>query len=124
MIARARMGDPDASIPTPEPVLMRKMYAGYGKANQSTSLTFMSQWSALIIRATKTISPVRHIRGLSKLDMKLNHALPKIEVDRKTDQGFAYGEELSCQPVSHAPLAQRYFLFFTSSFLQNQALAR
>lgn len=56
--------------------------------------------------------------------MKLNHALPKIEVDHKTDQGFADGEELSCQPVSHAPLAQRYFLFFTSFFLQYQALAR
>ncbi|MEC1261313.1 urease subunit alpha [Bacillus swezeyi] len=116
MIARAQMGDPNASIPTPEPVLMRKMYAGYGKANQSTSLTFMSQRSIergvpQSLGLTKMVSPVRHIRGLSKLDMKLNSALPKIEVNHKTYQVFADGEELSCQPVSQVPLAQRYFLF-------------
>lgn len=116
MIARAQMGDPNASIPTPEPVLMRKMYAGYGKANQSTSLTFMSQRSIergvpQSLGLTKMVSPVRHIRGLSKLDMKLNSALPKIEVNHKTYQVFADGEELSCQPVCQVPLAQRYFLF-------------
>ncbi len=63
------------------------------------------------LRAGKRISPVKNIRKLSKLDMKLNSALPKIEVDPKTYQVFADGEELSCQPVDYVPLGQRYFLF-------------
>ncbi|MED3728815.1 urease subunit alpha [Priestia filamentosa] len=116
MIARAQMGDPNASIPTPEPVLMRRMYASYGKANSSTAITFMSQ--ASIERGvheklglSKIISPVRNIRNLSKLDMKLNDALPQIEVNPKTYQVFADGKEISCEPVNHVPLAQRYFLF-------------
>lgn len=116
MIARAQMGDPNASIPTPEPVFMRQMYASYGKANRSTSITFMSQASiergvAENLGLEKRISPVKNIRKLSKLDMKLNSALPKIEVDPKTYQVFADGEELSCQPVDYVPLGQRYFLF-------------
>ncbi|WP_033881809.1 amidohydrolase family protein, partial [Bacillus subtilis] len=116
MIARAQMGDPNASIPTPEPVFMRQMYASYGKANRSTSITFMSQASiergvAESLGLEKRISPVKNIRKLSKLDMKLNSALPKIEIDPKTYQVFADGEELSCQPVDYVPLGQRYFLF-------------
>lgn len=116
MIARAQMGDPNASIPTPEPVFMRRMYASYGKANSSTAITFMSQ--ASIDRGvheklglSKIISPVHNIRNLSKLDMKLNHALPQIEVNPKTYQVFADGKEISCKPVNQVPLAQRYFLF-------------
>lgn len=110
------MGDPNASIPTPEPVFMRQMYASYGKANRSTSITFMSQASiergvAESLGLEKRISPVKNIRKLSKLDMKLNSALPKIEIDPKTYQVFADGEELSCQPVDYVPLGQRYFLF-------------
>ncbi|MDQ0929588.1 urease subunit alpha [Bacillus atrophaeus] len=116
MIARAQMGDPNASIPTPEPVFMRRMYASYGKANRSTSITFMSQAGIdkgvpESLGLEKMISPVRNIRKLSKMDMKLNAAMPKIEVDPKTYQVFADGEELSCQPVDYVPLGQRYFLF-------------
>jgi urease subunit alpha len=116
MIARAQMGDPNASIPTPEPVFMRRMYASYGKANRSTSITFMSQAGIdkgvpESLGLEKMISPARNIRKLSKMDMKLNGAMPKIEVDPKTYQVFADGEELSCQPVDYVPLGQRYFLF-------------
>ncbi|ASB87086.1 urease subunit alpha [Bacillus sonorensis] len=116
MIARAQMGDPNASIPTPEPVLMRRMYASYGKANRSTSITFMSQASIdrgvhNTLGLEKMISPVRGIRRLSKMDMKWNRALPKIEIDPASYQVYADGEELSCQPVSSVPLGQRYFLF-------------
>ncbi|MDN4071877.1 urease subunit alpha [Fictibacillus terranigra] len=116
MIARAQMGDPNASIPTPEPVFMRRMYASYGKANRSTSITFMSPASIDLgvpqkLGLTKMISPVRNIRNLSKLDMKLNNALPHIEINPKTYQVFADGKEISCQPVSYVPLGQRYFLF-------------
>ncbi|MBM7703505.1 urease subunit alpha [Metabacillus iocasae] len=116
MIARAQMGDPNASIPTPEPVFMRRMYASYGKANRSTSITFMSQKSIELgvadkLGLSKIISPVRNIRNLSKFDMKLNNALPQIEVNPKTYQVFADGKEISCQPVSTVPLGQRYFLF-------------
>ncbi|MGG1575788.1 urease subunit alpha [Fictibacillus sp. NRS-1165] len=116
MIARAQMGDPNASIPTPEPVFMRRMYASYGKANRSTLITFMSPASIDLgvpqkLGLTKMISPVRNIRNLSKLDMKLNNALPHIEVNPKTYQVFADGKEISCQPVSYVPLGQRYFLF-------------
>ncbi|TPG86809.1 urease subunit alpha [Brevibacillus laterosporus] len=116
MIARAQMGDPNASIPTPEPVFMRRMYASYGRANYSTSITFMSQASIDLgvpqrLGLKKIISPVHHIRNVSKLDMKLNNALPTIEVDPKTYQVFANGEELSCQPVAYVPLGQRYFIF-------------
>ncbi|WEG17242.1 urease subunit alpha [Alkalihalophilus pseudofirmus] len=116
MIARAQMGDPNASIPTPEPVYMRRMYASYGRANRSTSITFMSQASIDLgvperLGLTKMISPVRNIRNLSKLDMKLNNALPQIEINPKTYQVFADGEEISCEPVSSVPLGQRYFLF-------------
>ncbi|MEC3607889.1 urease subunit alpha [Bacillus glycinifermentans] len=116
MIAQAQTGDPNASIPTPEPVLMRRMYASYGKANRSTSITFMSQ--AAIDRGVhktlgleKKISPVRGIRQLSKMDMKWNGSLPKIEIDPATYQVYADGEELSCQPVNRVPLGQKYFLF-------------
>ncbi|MCT6830035.1 MAG: urease subunit alpha, partial [Bacillus velezensis] len=116
MIARAQMGDPNASIPTPEPVFMRQMYASYGKANRNTSITFMSQAGIANgvpekLGLEKMISPVRNIRKLSKLDMKLNDAMPNIHVDPKTYQVFADGEELACQPVSYVPLGQRYFLF-------------
>lgn len=116
MIARAQMGDPNASIPTPEPVLMRRMYASYGKANRSTSITFMSQASIdrgvhNTLGLEKMISPVRGIRRLSKMDMKWNRALPKIEIDPASYQVYADGEELSCQPISSVPLGQRYFLF-------------
>ncbi len=116
MIARAQMGDPNASIPTPEPVMMRRMYASYGRANRSTSITFMSQASINLnvpeqLGLTKTISPVKNTRKLSKLDMKLNNLLPSIEIDPQTYDVFANGEKLSCAPVSKVSLAQRYFLF-------------
>lgn len=116
MIARAQMGDPNASIPTPEPVFMRQMYASYGKANRSTSITFMSQASiergvAESLGLEKRISPVKNIRKLSKLDMKLNSALPKIEIDPKTYQSLLTGRNClaSLSIMSHLDKDISYF---------------
>jgi urease subunit alpha len=115
-IAMAAMGDPNASIPTPEPVLSRPMFGSYGRAICSTSLTFVSQ-AALDrdvpkqLGLQKRIVPVRQCRGLTKRDLKLNDALPKIEVDPETYVVTADGVRLTCEPAVVLPMAQRYFLF-------------
>ncbi|QQK81164.1 urease subunit alpha [Salicibibacter cibi] len=115
-IARAQMGDPNASIPTPQPVFMRQMYASYGKANASTSITFMSQAGIATqlpkkLGLQKIVAPVKQTRRLSKLDMKFNDLLPDIQIDPQTYEVYANGEKLACEPVSELPLAQKYFLF-------------
>ncbi|MBB6450114.1 urease subunit alpha [Geomicrobium halophilum] len=115
-IARAQMGDPNGSIPTPQPVFMRQMYASYGKANASTSLTFMSQAGITNqvpekLGLQKKVVPVKQIRGLSKLDMKCNHLLPDIQIDPETYDVYANGEKLFCEPASKLPLTQKYSLF-------------
>ncbi|HVO87089.1 MAG TPA: urease subunit alpha [Casimicrobiaceae bacterium] len=115
MIAAAAMGDPNASIPTPQPVHYRPMFGAFGKA-LTTSVTFVSK-AALRnpgVRALKLGKPlvaVRDTRRLRKTDMKLNDALPRIEVDPQTYEVRADGELLVCEPAHELPLAQRYFLF-------------
>ena len=115
-IAWAQMGDPNASIPTPQPVYMRPMFGSLGRAVGPRSIAFVSQASVdagtvAEYGLNKRIEPVRGCRNLKKTDMKLNDALPKIEVDPETYTVTADGEVLTCEPAQRLPLAQRYFLF-------------
>jgi urease subunit alpha len=115
-IAWAQMGDANASIPTPEPVLMRPMFGAFGRAAASTSLAFVSRAAAEAGVGSryglgKAVVPVGRCRGLGKRDMRLNDALPRLEVDPETYEVRADGQLLTCAPASVLPLAQRYFLF-------------
>jgi len=115
-IAWANMGDPNASIPTPEPVVMRPMFGAFGKAGSSNSIAFVSKVAkeagiAMEYKLDKRVEAVRGVRCLTKLDMKLNDALPKIEVDPETYTVTADGEVLTCQPAPTVPLSRNYFLF-------------
>jgi len=115
MIAAAAMGDPNASIPTPQPVHYRPMFGSFGKALR-TSLTFVSK-AALknpaieALGLTKPLEAVRNVRKIGKKDMVLNDWMPKIEVDAETYEVRADGELLVCEPAKVLPMAQRYFLF-------------
>jgi urease subunit alpha len=115
-IAWAQMGDANASIPTPQPVHMRPMFGSFGGAIAATSLTFVSQ-AALEqgipqqLGLQKSVVAVSNTRQLSKRDMKLNDALPQMEVDPETYEVRADGELLTCEPATVLPMAQRYFLF-------------
>jgi len=115
MIAAAAMGDPNASIPTPQPVHYRPMFGAFGKALQ-TSITFVSQ-AALDsgglakLGLAKPLIAVSNTRKLGKRDMKLNDALPAMEVDPETYAVRADGVLLTCEPAKVLPMAQRYFLF-------------
>jgi urease subunit alpha len=116
VIAWSQMGDPNASIPTPQPVLMRPMFGSFGRAVGSSSVAFVSTASAQSGTAaqyalTKRIEPVRHCRDIGKKQMRWNDALPKITVDPETYQVHADGELLRCEPAEVLPLAQRYSLF-------------
>jgi len=116
MIAYANMGDPNASIPTPQPMHYRPQFGSFGKARTSTSVTFVSQASSenqslQELGLQKAIIPVRDTREIGKKDLILNDSLPKIEVDPETYIVKADGEELHCEPAEVVPLAQRYFLF-------------
>jgi urease subunit alpha len=115
-IAYAQMGDPNASIPTPQPVHGRYMFGGYGRAIGSTSYTFMSK--AGIERGVHTqlglhkqIAPVSKTRNLTKANMIHNDFLPKISVDPETYEVRVDGEIITCEPAAVLPMAQRYFLF-------------
>jgi urease subunit alpha len=116
LIACANMGDPNASIPTPQPTLYRPQFAAHGRAKFSTSLTFVSQ-AALDsgelakLHLRKRLAAVGRCRGISKRDLLYNDALPKIEVDPETYTVKADGRELRCEPAKVLPMAQRYFLF-------------
>jgi urease subunit alpha len=115
-IAMVPMGDPNASIPTPQPVHYRPMFGAFGRANTLSSVTFVSQAGieAGIAREfglTRPLVAVSGNRQLSKSDMKLNSALPRIEVDAETYEVRADGQLLICEPATVLPLAQRYFLF-------------
>jgi len=115
MIAAAAMGDPNASIPTPQPVHYRPMFGSHGKS-LGTSVTFVSQTSldngsVAKLGLAKPLMAVSGTRGLGKKDMRLNDALPSIEVDPETYAVRADGELLTCEPATVLPLAQRYFLF-------------
>jgi urease subunit alpha len=115
-IAMAAMGDPNASIPTPQPVHYRPMFGSYGGALAKTSLTFVSQAGLLAgigerFGLHKTLSAVKGIRGLGKRHMIHNDYLPKMEVNAQTYQVRADGQLLTCEPASSLPMTQRYFLF-------------
>lgn len=116
VIAWAQMGDPNASIPTPQPVFMRPMFGSFGKATGPCSIAFVSQLCksknvAKNYGLTKRIEAVKGCRKVSKRDLKWNNALPKITVDPETYEVRADGELLACEPAKVLPLAQRYFLF-------------
>ncbi len=115
-IAWAQMGDPNASIPTPQPVSMRPMFGGFGTAAAATSVAFVSRAAVAAgvgarYGLRKQVEAVRGCRGIGKKDMKLNDALPRITVDPETYRVTADGEVLACEPARVLPLAQRYFLF-------------
>ncbi len=117
MIAAAPMGDPNASIPTPQPVHYRPMFGAYGKARTNSSVTFVSQAaidSGLGNRlgVAKQLVAVKNTRGgISKKSMIHNDLTPHIEVDPETYEVRADGELLTCEPATKLPMAQRYFLF-------------
>jgi urease subunit alpha len=116
LIAYANMGDPNASIPTPQPTIYRPQFAAHGRARSSTSLTFVSQVALDHgfldhLSLGKRLVPVRNTRAVSKRDLLWNNSLPKIEVDPETYTVKADGRELRCEPAVELPMAQRYFLF-------------
>ena len=116
MIASAPMGDPNASIPSPQPVHYRPMFASFDGARNQTSLTFVSQDAfeagiAETLRLKSVIAVVKGCRYIGKKDMVHNDYLPKIEVDAQTYEVRADGELLTCEPAAVLPMAQRYFLF-------------
>ena len=116
LIAWAQMGDPNASIPTPQPSYMRPMFGAMGRATGATSLAFVSG-RALVegrleaLGLTKRLSAVSRCRGLGKRDMRLNDALPSLTVDPESYEVRADGVLLTCEPATVLPLAQRYALF-------------
>ncbi|TDS83954.1 urease subunit alpha [Comamonas sp. JUb58] len=115
-IAMAAMGDPNASIPTPQPVHYRPMFGAFGGAIAKTSLTFVSQAGLAAgigqrFGLAKTLSAVKGIRGLQKQQMVHNDLAPHMEVDAQTYAVRADGQLLTCEPASSLPMAQRYFLF-------------
>ncbi len=115
-IAHAQMGDPNASIPTPEPVLPRPMFAAYGRAPADTALAFVSAAAegngiAGSLGLAKPLAAVRDTRALGKAQMVHNDLLPEIEVDPETYEVRLNGELITSKPATKLPLAQRYFLF-------------
>jgi len=115
-IAGAVMGDPNASIPTPQPTWLRPMFGSLGRARTATRITFASASAAVSDLAARlgldrSLVAVRNTRGIGKRDMRLNDALPVIEVDPQTYEVRADGERLHCEPATELPMAQRYFLF-------------
>jgi urease subunit alpha len=116
LIAYANMGDPNASIPTPQPTFYRPQFAAHGRARGSTSVTFVSQAAIEYgfldhLHLCKRLVPVSKTRTVTKRDLLWNDSLPKIEVDPETYTVKADGRELRCEPASELPMAQRYFLF-------------
>jgi urease subunit alpha len=116
VIAWSQMGDANASIPTPQPVLMRPMFGSFAQAVGPISIAFVSQ-ACIAADGTKDyglrkrVEPIRNCRNIGKRDMKLNDLAPAITVDPETYLVTADGEALVCEPASELPLAQRYFLF-------------
>ncbi|MCX6976534.1 MAG: urease subunit alpha, partial [Verrucomicrobia bacterium] len=114
LIVMANMGDPSASIPTPQPTYYRPQFAAHGRAKFATSVTFVSDASLRsgdLPNLSKRLVAVRNTRNISKRDLLWNDALPKIEVYPETYTVKADGRILTCEPASVLPLAQRYFLF-------------
>ena len=115
-IAVSQMGDPNASIPTPQPVYTRPMFASFGRSVEKSAISFVSQAAqddklAEKIDLIKTTLPVQNTRTISKSDMLMNNYQPEIEVNPETYEVHADGELLTCEPAKELPMAQRYFLF-------------
>ena len=115
-IACAQMGDPNASIPTPQPIHSRPTFSSYGRSLESSSVTFVSNNSIQEdafndLEIKKELLPVANTRKISKKDMVLNNICPEIEVNPETYEVKADGELLTCEPASELALAQRYFLY-------------
>ena len=115
-IACAQMGDPNASIPTPQPVYSRPMFASFGKSLEKSSNVFVSQISLeketfINSGIMKKLLPVKNIRNISKKDMVHNDYCPNIEVNPETYEVKADGEIITCEPAESLPLAQRYFMY-------------
>lgn len=116
MIVASKMGDANASIPTPQPVMYRPMFGGYGRALAQTCLTFVSQVSidngnVAALNLQKTVKPVKNCRTIGKKDMIHNDSIADIQVDPETYRVSIEGEHLTCEPMAVLPMAQRYFLF-------------
>jgi urease subunit alpha len=115
-IAAAQMGDPNASIPTPQPVHYRPMFRSHGKALHGSSLTFVSKAAlagglARKLKVQRRLVAVENTRKIGKRSMIHNSATPRIEIDPETYDVRADGELLVCEPAEVLPMAQRYFLF-------------
>lgn len=116
MIIAGRIGDPNASIPTPQPVIYRHMFAAYGKALHKTCITFVSKTSidtntVQQYGLQKMVKPVGNCRAISKKDLIHNNATPSIEVNPENYEVHVDGEHITCEPMKELPLTQRYFLF-------------
>ena len=115
-IVCAQMGDPNASIPTPQPVYSRPMFGAYGRAVENAAVTFVSAAAAAegigdTLGLAKQVVAVENTRNIGKSDLKLNHATPHVEVNPETYEVRADGELLTCEPAESLPMAQRYFMF-------------
>ncbi len=115
-IAVSQMGDPNASIPTPQPVHTRPMFASFGRSVEKSTVTFISQRAkderlSERIGLVKETLPVQNTRTISKSDMLMNTYQPEIQVNPETYEVRADGELLTCEPATELPMAQRYFLF-------------
>ena len=115
-IVCAQMGDPNASIPTPQPVYSRYMFGAYGRALERSAVTFVSQAAfenevGKNLELVKDTLPIGDTRKISKKDMKLNSYCPHIEVDPETYEVRADGELMTCEPAGELPMGQRYFLY-------------
>ncbi len=116
MIAVAQMGDPNASIPTPQPVYTRPMFGSMGRAVEQSAVLFVSQAAQAdgvgkALGLAKTTVAVENTRNIGKSSMVMNNATPEIEVNPETYEVRANGELLTCEPAKELPMAQRYFLF-------------
>jgi urease subunit alpha len=115
-IAWAQMGDPNASIPTPQPSYMRPMFGALGRATGATSIAFVSQRAAAeghvgALGLSKRITPVRGCRNIGKAHMKLNDALPVMKIDAESYEVFADGKLLRAAPATRVALSRLYSLF-------------
>ncbi len=116
LLVAAQMGDPNASIATPQPVHMRPQFATYGRALSKSCLSFVSKasLSAGIVERyglQREVVAVEHCRDIGKKDMRRNEATPEIRVDADTYQVWVDGEKVGSEPLKVLPMAQRYFLF-------------
>jgi urease subunit alpha len=116
MIAMAPMGDPNASIPTPQPVHYRPMFGAFGRARALSSVTFISLAAiqndlSHSLGVEKMLLPVSGTRSISKASMIHNNATPNVEVDAETYEVRVDGTIITCEPAAILPLAQRYFLY-------------